>query len=430
MSHKYDKLAENLAKTYDAKFDDNTIVFKNEQDMLDAADDIADKFAYDLDFENFTLTFLNESINVRFIRNSTSAIFKNVNESNVRKVLKMLDINESQDAIVNQVVGAKAKTYMFEGIQFSQEQYNALETLDVDSRRKFLAASGLSELDADSVAKNLELLNGQAQPVNESIKDNWEKLSIKEKIALLEELGYDKVSQLQYAKFEDLPADVKKGLEVIAECDNVNESAGAFSNESAVAYQVPVECYRNPWLTHKIEQAPFMQTTVFGNAFYQEFGTDAVNADIEGVPALVYVDENGNVGVAPAALNESGEVSSDDEFREYAKTVLKKAHKDNYDENTAVKVANDLIEKYGDDYGAMIGALTSGFGNESANDLAYQFGSAIAVAILKFNKLGLPGAKMIEYLKLMPDYIKNAEFDRLATLYVSIKDEAENKGLI
>ena len=422
MSHKYDKLAENLAKTYDAKFDDNTIVFKNEQDMLDAADDIADKFAYDLDFENFTLTFLNESINVRFIRNSTSAIFKNVNESNVRKVLKMLDINESQDAIVNQVVGAKSKTYMFEGVQFSQEQYNALETLDVDSRRKFLAASGLSELDADSVAKNLELLNGQAQQINESIKDNWEKLSIKEKIALLEELGYDKVSQLQYAKFEDLPADVKKGLEVITECDNVNESA--------VAYRVPVECYRNPWLTHKIEQAPFMQTTNFGNAFYQEFGTDAVNADIEGVPALVYVDENGNVGVAPAALNESGEVSSDDEFREYAKAVLKQAHKDNYDENTAVKVANDLIEKYGDDYGAMIGALTSGFGNESANDLAYQFGSAIAVAILKFSKLGLSSAKMIEYLKLMPDYIKNAEFDRLATLYVSIKDEAENKGLI
>ena len=49
MSHKYDKFAADLAKSYDAKFDDNTIVFKNEQDMLDAADDVADKFAYDLD---------------------------------------------------------------------------------------------------------------------------------------------------------------------------------------------------------------------------------------------------------------------------------------------------------------------------------------------------------------------------------------------
>ena len=38
---------------------------------------------------------------------------------------------------------------------------------------------------------------------------------------------------------------------------------------------------------------------------------------------------------------------------------MKEAHGDNYSEETTMKVADDLHKKYGDDYGAMIGAAKS-----------------------------------------------------------------------
>ena len=59
---------------------------------------------------------------------------------------------------------------------------------------------------------------------------------------------------------------------------------------------------------------------------------------------------------------ESDEIKSDAEFDKYADEVLKKAHPDDFDEATATKVKDGLKKKYDGDYGAMVGALTSGFG--------------------------------------------------------------------
>ena len=59
---------------------------------------------------------------------------------------------------------------------------------------------------------------------------------------------------------------------------------------------------------------------------------------------------------------ESDEIKSDAEFDKYADEVLKKAHPDDFDEATAKKVKDGLKKKYDGDYGAMVGALTSGFG--------------------------------------------------------------------
>ena len=53
------------------------------------------------------------------------------------------------------------------------------------------------------------------------------------------------------------------------------------------------------------------------------------------------------------------EIKSDDEFKEYAETVLKKAFGEDYDEAKAGKVIDGLISKYSGDYGAMVGALQS-----------------------------------------------------------------------
>ena len=59
------------------------------------------------------------------------------------------------------------------------------------------------------------------------------------------------------------------------------------------------------------------------------------------------------------------EVSSDKEFMEYAKEVLKAAHGDKYDEEIAMKTAKGILDKAEGDYGVAVGMLTSGLGEES-----------------------------------------------------------------
>jgi len=61
------------------------------------------------------------------------------------------------------------------------------------------------------------------------------------------------------------------------------------------------------------------------------------------------------------SLNEA-EVKSDDEFKEYAMTVLKKAFGDDFDEAKATEVIDGILGKCGDDYGAAVGMITSSLG--------------------------------------------------------------------
>lgn len=51
------------------------------------------------------------------------------------------------------------------------------------------------------------------------------------------------------------------------------------------------------------------------------------------------------------------EVKSDSEFKEYAETVLKNAHGDKFNQSIADQTINGLLDKYGDDFGAAVGAL-------------------------------------------------------------------------
>lgn len=53
-------------------------------------------------------------------------------------------------------------------------------------------------------------------------------------------------------------------------------------------------------------------------------------------------------------------IKSDSEFKEYAKTILKKAFKDDYDQAIADKTIKGILDKHGDDYGAAVGALENG----------------------------------------------------------------------
>ena len=68
------------------------------------------------------------------------------------------------------------------------------------------------------------------------------------------------------------------------------------------------------------------------------------------------------------AINKLGKVNeaditSDDQFKEYAMKMLKDAFGADFDETKATEVADGLISKYGEDYGAMVGALQSTMGS-------------------------------------------------------------------
>lgn len=50
-------------------------------------------------------------------------------------------------------------------------------------------------------------------------------------------------------------------------------------------------------------------------------------------------------------------ITSDEEFEKYAMDRMKKKHPNDFDENIARKVIDDLKKKYDGNYGAMVGAL-------------------------------------------------------------------------
>lgn len=62
-------------------------------------------------------------------------------------------------------------------------------------------------------------------------------------------------------------------------------------------------------------------------------------------------------------LNEA-KVSSKADLKSFAEKVMKKAHGDDYDQSKVDKMVDDLAKEYGDDWGAAVGALTSGLGEE------------------------------------------------------------------
>ena len=62
------------------------------------------------------------------------------------------------------------------------------------------------------------------------------------------------------------------------------------------------------------------------------------------------------------------DIKSDDQFKEYAMTVLKDAFKDDFDEAKANDVIKGILAKVDGDYGAAIGMLTSSLGESVTNE--------------------------------------------------------------
>ena len=66
--------------------------------------------------------------------------------------------------------------------------------------------------------------------------------------------------------------------------------------------------------------------------------------------------------VAEEGVTNEAEVKSDEDFKEYAFSVLQQAFGDKFDEEKAQEVVDGLLGKHGDDYGAAVGALQSSLG--------------------------------------------------------------------
>jgi len=76
----------------------------------------------------------------------------------------------------------------------------------------------------------------------------------------------------------------------------------------------------------------------------------------------VQPEAKGAALVGEAKITEK-EIKSADEFKEYAMAILKDAFGDEFDETKATETADGLLKKYGEDYGAMVGALQSTMGS-------------------------------------------------------------------
>ena len=61
------------------------------------------------------------------------------------------------------------------------------------------------------------------------------------------------------------------------------------------------------------------------------------------------------------SVNEA-EIKSDEEFKEYATTILKKAFKDKFDEEKANKTIEGILKKVDGDYGAAVGTIQASLG--------------------------------------------------------------------
>ena len=72
-------------------------------------------------------------------------------------------------------------------------------------------------------------------------------------------------------------------------------------------------------------------------------------------------------GQKKAEITNEAEVKSDDDFKEYAETVLKKAFGDDYDQKKAEETINGILKKVDGDYGAAVGMLTSGLSESNGS---------------------------------------------------------------
>ena len=102
---------------------------------------------------------------------------------------------------------------------------------------------------------------------------------------------------------------------------------------------------------------------VKGEADDKADGTEIVKEEEEVLPDDSIAEKFRKLAANKIGKLHEAEIKSADEFKEYAMKMLKDAFGDDFDETKATETADGLIDKYGEDYGAMVGALQSTMGS-------------------------------------------------------------------
>jgi formylmethanofuran dehydrogenase subunit E-like metal-binding protein len=107
--------------------------------------------------------------------------------------------------------------------------------------------------------------------------------------------------------------------------------------------------------------------TVLKKAFGDDFDEAKAQATIDGILSKADGDYGAAVGMLTSSLGESvqvneADIKSDEDFKEYAFSVLKKAFGDEFEEAKAQEVVDGILSKAGGDYGQAAGMLQSSLG--------------------------------------------------------------------
>jgi hypothetical protein len=119
----------------------------------------------------------------------------------------------------------------------------------------------------------------------------------------------------------------------------------------------------------KIMGKDYIDTPGNYNEESEDYDNDIVEYMISnmGKKELERLQDWWEANVAESVVNEA-EIKSDDEFKDYAMTVLKKAFGADFDEAKGKEVADGILKKCDGDYGAAVGMLTSSLGESYTNE--------------------------------------------------------------
>jgi hypothetical protein len=218
-----------------------------------------------------------------------------------------------------------------------------LETL----LKEFSPKTDISEDEAEDIEdevvkrgtpkKLVELDEDEAEEIEDEVVKRGTPKKLMEDEA--EEIEYDKVKM-------GIPKD--KSVEIEAEMDKMIDVKGKEIKSNSSKRILSFDEFVSESYDYTVSE---------GNAFFAA----RAKAIQEERDEFEFNGKTYKLTTSSKSINEA-EIKSDDEFKEYVTTVLKKAFGKDFDQAKADEVADGLIKKHKGDYGAMVGALQSSMG--------------------------------------------------------------------
>lgn len=236
------------------------------------------------------------------------------------------------------------------------------------------------ESDDVNEARSINKIQTEWTKVTNAMKDtaaSWKAAEGDAKTALLNTLKEmtAKKKALE-AELDAVVSDKDKDLELAMESLDVNEGFEVHYSDGVRAFkkfgnESQAMTFAKDLIKNK-KGLQFVDVFNAGSGFHSTSDTNAIVAfwgDGSYTDNVSKKDDK----LAAKKIQESVEfneedIKSDDQFKEYAMTVLKDAFKDEFDEAKAEDVIKGILGKVDGDYGAAIGMLTSSLGESVTNE--------------------------------------------------------------